>query len=286
MLHPGVITYGPRYLGSRLPGRTLPKNEATSSATATIVRSSHDTPSSVRGISWPLTRRSLEANTSLIRRVQSGAGRQSASVRARWVAPWAIAYRMPVSAAAPVPFCGSWITTMGGTGCAEANSLTTSTVRSVELLSTTTTVKSVSSCAAIASRVLPMPRSSSKAGITTQSASDPLSFTCPPVCPPVRSSPHTGSTVGHGRRGGAAVGGDPQQRPVGQPGLARRHEGGGQRGGVRVPLEGIGHHRADAELGGQLLGEAGSRPATQQHHLFRGDPVPGQCFARRRGRVP
>ena len=41
---------------------------------------------------------------------QSARGRQSASVRASSSAPPAIAARMPVSAAAPVPFCGSSIT--------------------------------------------------------------------------------------------------------------------------------------------------------------------------------
>jgi hypothetical protein len=70
-------------------------------------------------------------------------------VRASIVAPFAIACRKPVSTAQPTPLCGSTIS------CAliGAKERTTSVVRSSELLSTTSSVKSRSVCAASASSV-------------------------------------------------------------------------------------------------------------------------------------
>jgi len=49
----------------------------------------------------------LDKGPARMAEIQPRSGRQSASVRATWVAPAAIAKRKPVSAAAPVPFCGS-----------------------------------------------------------------------------------------------------------------------------------------------------------------------------------
>jgi len=101
--------------------------------------------------------------------VQSARGRQSASVRASSVAPAAIAARIPVSAAAPVPFCGSSITRHRVSPCRAMKRWMTSAEESVEALSTNTASKSPSSCTRSASSVGPIPAASLKTGTTTAS---------------------------------------------------------------------------------------------------------------------
>jgi hypothetical protein len=136
----------------------LPNAVASSTAPTSSDRCQAGTSSSVRGSNCPATIRNPDANAALTRCVQSGAGRQSASVRASRSAPCSTAYRIPVSAAAPVPFSGS--RTKWTQARVRPNSATTQAVASVEPLSTTTRLKSESRCAAIASSVAVMPLAS------------------------------------------------------------------------------------------------------------------------------
>ena len=126
------------------PDRKRPNAAARSTTSGMKCRSQNFSGnSSVRGRSRPPTISSPSPNARRMLRTQSGRGRQSASVLARWVAPCAMAWRMPVSEAAPVPFLVSAII---WTPCRR----TISAVSSVLALSTTTSVKFWSSCSASA----------------------------------------------------------------------------------------------------------------------------------------
>lgn len=117
--------------------------------------------SSVRGSSGPDTISSPSPNARFTAATHPRWGRQSASVRATCAAPEAMACRTPVSAAAPVPFSGSWTIRTSKGGSPAANSLTTVAVPSVLPLSTTTSVNAVSVCSASRRSVAPIDRSSS-----------------------------------------------------------------------------------------------------------------------------
>ena len=144
-LQPGIITYGPRYSGSGCPdgsGRTPRPGPPPAGSSRRSQNFSGN--SSVRGRSRPPTISSPSPNARRMLRTQSGRGRQSASVLARWVAPCAMAWRMPVSAAAPVPFLGL------GDHLDAVPPGRSRRCRRCCALSTTTSVKSWSSCSASA----------------------------------------------------------------------------------------------------------------------------------------